>query len=241
MARNFIDGTEHLLTDSPSISGYPFSVSVWFRSDDANHDVGLWFGGDKDNNFDWFGLLWLNGTTNKVQAYSKEGGGSSNAASTGTWSANVWHHAMGRWASTSSRKVNLDGDTTVEETTTRSPSNWDRIALGSLLDSTPSDYMSGDIGVCCVWNVELNDDEVAYLALGGDPRHIRPANIVHYWRLEGLDSPEPDWTSNAKGLTLSGTPTRSDNPPIMPFTPPWAANSPLMRWPLVEDSLTRRR
>lgn len=229
MARLFVDtSSQYMHTGSPGVTAYPFSVSAWFNSDDAGLDQAIWFGGDKDVNFLWHGLLWLNGTTNKLQAYVKDGGGTSNAASTTTWGANAWNHAMGRWASTTSRKVNLNGDTAVENTTSRAPSAWDRMAIGALADSTVDGYMSGSIGSVAIWDVVLSDDEVAALALGVDPRRIRPGSLIHYWRIEGLDSPEPDWTSNGASLTLVGTPARANNPPVELFTPPWAASVPLI-------------
>ena len=70
-----------------------------------------------------------------------------------------------------------------------------------------------------MWSVALNTNEAAALAKGERPHKIRPANFLGYWPLDGIASPEPDFSGLAHNLTLTGSPAAANGPPIDLFTP----------------------
>ena len=87
--------------------------------------------------------------------------------------------------------------------------------------------MSGRIAEAAIWNVALADAEIAALARGIKPNHIRPGNLVLYCPLWGTHGPEIDLSGNGNDLTLNGT-GRANHSPVTLFTPKWAAGVPLI-------------
>lgn len=82
--------------------------------------------------------------------------------------------------------------------------------------------MVGLIAFPAIWNVALDDREVAALAAGIPPWMIRPASLVACWPMPGdSDGNEKNWWPGSYELTENGTVgVGSSNPPIvMPF--PW--------------------
>ena len=87
-------------------------------------------------------------------------------------------------------------------------------------DSAAGRNLGGRIADAAMWNVVLTAAEIKALAVGARPNMIRPANLLHWLPLDGLQSPEPDLSGFANNGTLTGT-TIAPGPPIMPFTPRW--------------------
>ena len=63
--------------------------------------------------------------------------------------------------------------------------------------------MSGDIAEAAIWNIALDDADVALLAKAFDPRMVRPEGLVFYAPLIGRYSPEID-RRGGLGLTVTG-------------------------------------
>ena len=87
--------------------------------------------------------------------------------------------------------------------------------------------MSGRIAEVALWDVALSAAEVAALASGVTPLHMRPGNLVAYWPVWGLHSPEIDLTSNGNNMTVTG-PVKAGHAPVTLYTPKWAATVPLI-------------
>ena len=83
--------------------------------------------------------------------------------------------------------------------------------------------MSGHIAEAAIWNVALTAAEVTVLAKGVSPLFIRRQNLVAYWPLYGLHSPETDFSGNNRVMTLNNGPTRGNHPPVVPMK--WARSS----------------
>ena len=66
-----------------------------------------------------------------------------------------------------------------------------------------------------VWDVALNDDEVAALAHGYSPRLIRPDHLAAYWPLGGLPGQNDKDLLGSHELTAYNTPSWTDHPPLV--------------------------
>ncbi len=86
--------------------------------------------------------------------------------------------------------------------------------------------LSGSLADWAVWNVTLKQAEVIALAKGIRPGLIRPLSLITWYPLDGLESPEPDLSGNARNGTLTGT-ALSFGPPITMIT---------RRWPQVNEA-----
>lgn len=136
------------------------------------------------------------------------------AATTTGYSANAWHHGCAVFASATDRRAFLDGGGKGTNTTSRTPTGIDSTAVGAL-DIGTTGAMTGRVAELGIWNVALTDAEVAALARGISPLHIRRANLVTYNDILGLASPEPDFSGQGAHLTVSGTPTQAAHAPVM--------------------------
>jgi hypothetical protein len=84
-----------------------------------------------------------------------------------------------------------------------------------------SGSLNGKMADFTIWNVVLSALEITALANGARPYTIRPSALLCWLPLDGLASPEPDLSGNAKNGTITGTITLAFGPPFAPFTPRW--------------------
>jgi len=183
MARSFDDAaTEYLEIDQAVVSSAaPCTLSAWFNTDDASVTQVLIQIADKDVDKHRF-VLQIRKTSSgqNIISWVQDGGTGVPTVTTTTYSTNTWQHACATFASTTSRAVYLDGGGKGTSTTSIDPLNLDRTSIARAGDSTPAAYMSGSIAEVAIWDVDLNDDEVAALAKGFHPYQIRPGNLVFY-------------------------------------------------------------
>jgi hypothetical protein len=155
------------------------------------------------------GELFTLGTTaaGQLRAIAKTtaGGGTGIATSTGTYTANSWHHAAGTFASSTLREIFLNGTGGDTNTTTVSfPTGLDGIRIGIVGGVAPGDAFDGDLAEVAVWNVVLTDAEIQALANGASPNYIRRGALVGYWPVWS-DSIGEDFTASGNTLTNTGT------------------------------------
>jgi hypothetical protein len=148
-------------------------------------------------------------------------------------SANVWSHAAITSSSATSHAAYLNGGNKVTNSgtlsgATASTQTW----LGSYKTSggAHGGFFAGTIADAAIWSVALSDAEIAALASGVRPKDIRPASLIAYWPLGGLQSPEPDISGGARNGTLTGT-SAAFGPPYVPFTPRWPQFSEVVAAP----------
>ncbi len=216
MAVLFDDGnSEWIKDDSTGLTSYPVSVSCHFNLDTQASAHGLFLITDSATANDWLALLYAN-DAGTLQAYSKSGGTTSNAVTSSGWSIDTWHVGSASWASTTSRAVYLDGGSKGTNTTSRTPTSQDRLAVGALADSSVDDFVSGKVAEMGVWNVELTDAEHAMLGKFVSPLLVRPGSLVHYW-----DFVRGVYRDRVGGVTLVNGGNAPDvgthSPVIMPF------------------------
>lgn len=198
MARIFTRATPHYLeyASAAIISAEPLTIAGWGRSDSitVNQVVGaIWsfeVGGSEGWRIRFSGAV----ASDPIEAtHTQNGGATGTSASATGYSANVWTHAAGVFASTTSRIAYKDGVAGTENTTlSQTSAGIDRTLIGARYENTPAitDAFSGDIAEVGFWNVALTAGEVAALAKGVRPLLIRPASLVAYYPIMGRYSPE---------------------------------------------------
>jgi hypothetical protein len=155
--------------------------------------------------------------TGHVQAESNAGSTVVAATTVAAASTNAWCHAAATFASATSRAAFLNGGSKATNATSRAPSGINRCQIGIL--SNTFNTFTGNVGEVAIWSAVLSDGEIATLATGVPAWQVRSASLWGYW-LVGLASPEPDYSGAGRAMTLVGTPTLADGPPVGLWMPP---------------------
>lgn len=217
---------QYFTTASALVSSSPFTISQWaYPRDNTTNGSGFCIS-DFNVSASYY-LLYFNGAgAGAVQWISRGAGGNNIAASTTGYKAREWHHVCGVEETSSLRHVYLNGGSKGSNSVDNTPSLLDTTTVGALARASAfQNVFNGHIAHTCLWNVALNDGEVALLAQIGpngeplvSPFNIRPGNIVGYW---------PGYFNTTSGLidysgvgntigTVGGTPT----PGPLPLLPP---------------------
>jgi hypothetical protein len=140
-------------------------------------------------------------------------------------SLSTWYHTAATWdGATLTTYVNGALDGTASGSGSLGGNAGHSTAIG-WDEATPGRNFNGSIGECCIWSVALSASEVLALAKGARPFNVRPLSILGGWSLDGLASPEPDFSGNKNNGTLTGT-ALAFGPPLMQFTPRWPQFAP---------------
>lgn len=150
------NGSSQYLEASPSLTR-PYSFAAWFtQTSDA---IGiLMAGGTVGDNYKRDALITLNAANSSlVRAQSQDASANSTFAVTSTaYTLNKLHHAVGIFASATSRTVYIDGGSSGSDTTSRTVAP-DKLFVGAGPNgSTPgaiviASFFPGHIGECAVW------------------------------------------------------------------------------------------
>jgi len=222
MSRNFDGSTTDLRKGSATPYTVPMTVSAWIKPDVAvplvDHIIWL----QSDSTGDELFKLQLEGSSStesdrgKIRWVSRAGAVSSIAQTTTGVSADVWHHVCGVEASTTDRRVFIDGGSKGTDTTSSTPGTIQRIRVG-VAELSASDFFDGDISQIAIWDVALTDAEIASLAAGVSPLRMRRDSLVAYWPIGGNQDPEPNIIgSGANELDVRNAPPKTEEPPV-----PW--------------------
>ncbi len=212
MARAFDDASsEYLELDSAPVTAAPFTLSCWFNSDDLTVNQMLMFVGDKDSTEDFWRLSAKGDTGGDPLRFNVNDGTSGSADTSTGYSASTWHHACAVETASNNRACFIDGGSKGTDATSVSPVAADRVSIGRSGDSSPGQYMSGNIAEAAIWSVALSDAEVALLAKGFSPLFIQPHNLVAYWPL--IRDDDNDWIGGFD-LAAFNTPTVATHPPL---------------------------
>jgi len=185
VARQYIAAASERMDIAATItSSTALTLSAWFRPTSATGGFLLALS-DPINAGQWFAII--GGTTAcSLQINDNAGGfGAPSAAVV----APGWHHLAGRFISSTSRQVWLDGTLRASDTTSstpvRSSPNCD---VGCLPDQAgPRIFFDGWIAFPTVHDVALDPNELLALAQGADPITIRPPRCVASWDDFGRD------------------------------------------------------
>jgi hypothetical protein len=176
--------SQYLYANQAPVTGPPFTMACWFKSDDAAAVQCLMFVGDKDAGNQYHNLIAHGGVSgDPIYVQSRDSSGTASAETTSGYSLDTWHHACAVFAAHNDRSAFIDGGSKGTDSNSKSPSGLDRIAIGALARDVTTFYTSGEIAEAAIWNVALTDAEVAILAKGFSPLLVRQHNLEAYWSL----------------------------------------------------------
>ena len=95
-----------------------------------------------------------------------------------------------------------------------------RLGNGTMIANTGSFY-KGLMAEAAVWTAVLDQSEISLLAAGLPPYLVRPAQLVSYWPLNGVSSPELDWSGQFNAGVLAGTSYGDHAPQVLYPTNEW--------------------
>jgi hypothetical protein len=82
---------------------------------------------------------------------------------------------------------------------------WNRTRIGRIADAQASQSaVHGEVLCVAAWNVALTLSELKMLALGQHPLSVRPASLVAYWPLLGMNL--VSWIAGPAALAVTGEP-----------------------------------
>lgn len=215
-AINFVAASTQRLTGSAPVTAAPFSVCMWARPTQVTADVGILTISDTGGNSNYF-LMQENGLTagDPVRwEQQSTADGTDNATSTTGFTVNTWAMVCAVVASTTSRKVYINGGSSATNTQTNTPGSIDTIAVGARNRSTVDRYFSGDIAEVAIWDVALSDTDVSDLYTNTYAATcIAPDDLIRYWPLAS-NSDLTDAVAS-QTLTAAGSPASATHPTIV--------------------------
>jgi hypothetical protein len=229
MARSFNGTTDKLQFSGAVLSAMPLTMACWFnQSALATDEMIAMSDGTTSNRYE-LSLV----STGKVRSQVQ----GTVTTTSATYTANAWHHAAAVFAATNSRAVYLDGGNKVSSTTSAgSPAGLNLTQLGT---GPGLSFYAGILAEVALWNVALTDQEINCLAMGVRPNRVRSGNIIAYWPLFGLNSPDVDYSGSKQNLTVTGT-ALANHAPVTLWTPK-RVGAPLIEVAAVGGGLLMRR
>lgn len=227
MARLFDDvQTEYLEINQAVVSGTPFATVFLFNTNDDSGYQTPFFLGDKDVDAEFFEVI-LNKDDHKIWAITQQAGGVWAITST-NWSLNTWHHACAIFASSTDRRVLIDGGGKGTNATDKTPAGLDRTSIGRRGRLSATHYVSGLIAEAAIWDLsdwpgatasdkaDNFEKIIGSLAKGFSPLFFS-LGLKAYWPLmrdEDID------VVGGYNLTPFNTPSIGSHPPIIYPTGP---------------------
>jgi len=218
VARSFASASsEYLSRASTIISGTPFTMACWARV--SSTTAGQAFMSINASSGSNRHQLSMNATGN-VNCLTNLSGVNYTSSTSGAISANTWAHCAGVWASSSSRTAYLNGTAATPNPSDVTPTSLTTTLLAARRDGTIGLYLNGQLAECCIWSVDLNEDEIKSLANGLRAFQVRPNSILAYWPLGGhFGEVDEDFSGGGHLLTANNTPTWSALYPPIIITP----------------------
>jgi hypothetical protein len=195
----FYDGVnDNMVRTSAVLTAPPISMSIWFKTKKSGTQVlmGMY---DKDSST-WYAHYIAINSSNLLGANSALNNTFVAASAPAVLhSLGEWHHVAGVWASTTSRKIYVDGVLRATNTTSNVPINIDCFAIGASNTSTPGNWFSGELDDARIYDVALTDDQV--WELYSRHKENNSGDLIAHWKLDGNAN---DATGNGHTLTISG-------------------------------------
>lgn len=230
MARDCIRAsTQYLQVDVSPVTAVPYSIGVYGNIDALESGSTLVSIVDLSETNQYTSIRAGNsGTDSRVHLFRRGGGGEEDVRTSTSYSAGEWFSAIAVLAAVDDAKIYLNAAGEGSDTTSVTTTGLDRVGVGRLVDNSPGDEADGQLCRVCIWDGTLNSLERTAFSLGADPRRILPGNLLRWWEIFGLHSPEIELMGSGDELTLFNAPLQSDHAPVSLFTPKWAASVPLL-------------
>lgn len=207
-ARQF-NGTSQYLNAAVGMS-LPITLSAWVYLDSASAASAAGSVGSAGNTRCHFGIS-SGGVP--VATSATTSGTSGNAIGPSGLSTATWYCLTATFASTTERKIYVDGVPQATNTTSINVGTLDRTTIGMRVAASAAGlFWPGRIAEFAVWNATLTDAEIASLAAGAKPIRVRPASLRVYVPLPGEVSPEINFIGTA--ATLTNAPTAIAHPRV---------------------------
>jgi hypothetical protein len=144
------------------VSGYPFTMSAWFRSSDSTTDENhmIFTMTDKDVADIQYGIG-VDDSEHKARIMARNSSSTYEGLSEVTVNDDQWHHLIGVFNSDTDRKLYLDGnlEATLIDSVSLNPS-VDRFSIGRWGDSTADSYFEGLVDDVKIFNYALTPLQV---------------------------------------------------------------------------------
>lgn len=205
MARTFTTASSHSLSvTAVAVSAVPLTMAAWVKTSDITKATNII---QIRAAFTDLFRLRLN-TSGAPVAQSGQSSVFVTATASAALSNNTWAHVAAVFASTTSRTAYLNGGNAGSDANASTPAGVTTTDMATGSDSGAT----LQIALPAIWTAALSAGEIAALAAGLDPRLLqsRRASLADFWPLIGA-SPEPDWISASRNLTVTGA-VRSDDP-----------------------------
>ena len=135
-------GVNWATVDSAPVTSYPLSIGLWMNPAATGTNGAMFYMGDKDaTNIQYF-KIYLTGANVPIFAV-RAASSAFNATAGGSMTNNTWNHVLAVGTSATSRDIYLNGGNKGSNATNTTPVGADRITLGRMGDTTPSDYFNG--------------------------------------------------------------------------------------------------
>ncbi|HJT77678.1 MAG TPA: LamG-like jellyroll fold domain-containing protein [Gemmataceae bacterium] len=146
-------------------------------------------------------------------------------------SAAAWHHyciVFDRSVSNGVSAAYVDGASqslTNDFTQALGTANFGNNTLYFMSRGGTALFGAGKLAEVAVWTVKLSANEAKALSLGAYPMAVNNANLLNYWPLWGLHSPELEFSNN-NTATVHGA-AQDNHAPVKPFSSRfWRAEAP---------------
>lgn len=188
MARTFNGTSDYLEYGSPVVSAVPLSMACWFFHSGAVLNQATTLMNIGDSGADSRVTLFSNNLSLFVNTIAV--GGGFGTASAGPVKIRAWQHAVGVWASSSDRRVFIDGARKATDGSTAVLGTPTVTTIGARYSAgVRGAFWGGLVADAAIWNIALDDADAWLLGRGYSPQLVRPGNLVAYWPLLGRHSP----------------------------------------------------
>lgn len=218
MARLFDDASsEYLEIDQTVLSAPPFAMACFYNTNDMSVSSNLISLADKDDNAT-YSTMFVSGPLSKLYAQTKGGGSSGFAISGAAVLVDTWQHAAGIYATTTDRRVLINGGSKGTNATSVTATGFDRTSIGRLGDVTPGVYASGLIAEVAIWDLSVwpgatdsekadNFEKIVLSLTDGFSPLFFPLGLRAYWPLvRGLNDRIGGFNMTATGTVVSAHP-----------------------------------
>lgn len=212
-ARQFVKASSQRIAGAATATAVPITIAAWVRitSSQAGTAVGIYQTAAPANGF----YIGFSATTLTPYAASVANNTYRVAQGSTGASQNVWHHLAGVFASSTSRKVYVDGTEVGSETTASTPVGLNNTNIAAFATNGTVVYGDLDIAAVGIWGTTLNASQIAELATGIREDNSSAGVPLSGWRQRDGGLLTPYCGSAQQTLTAYNSPTEVSDGPVL--------------------------